>query len=95
METISHEGERILDDFLGQTGASEVAENETIRSHIIATRFKRDRGRDRGEAGAGNTERREAELAEYHHVRQRDVDQHTDDVAGHYHAGATNAGEIG
>lgn len=48
METISHESERILDDFLGQVGASEVAENETIRSHIIATRFKRDRGRDRG-----------------------------------------------
>jgi len=48
METISHESQRILDDFLGDSGASEVASNEMIRSHVIATRFKKDRGHDRG-----------------------------------------------
>jgi len=48
MEEISTESDRILGHFLGPGGASEIAANKQIRSHIVAARLRKDRGHDRG-----------------------------------------------
>ena len=48
MEEISTESDRILGHFLGPTGASEIVDNNRIRSHIVAARLNYDRGHDRG-----------------------------------------------
>jgi hypothetical protein len=48
MEEISTESDRILRAFLGETGAREIATNSKVRSHFVAARLRRDRGRDRG-----------------------------------------------
>jgi len=48
MEQISRESDRILAELLGEAGATEITGNGRIRSHFIAARLKRDRGRDRG-----------------------------------------------
>jgi hypothetical protein len=50
MEEISTESEGILGHFLGGSGAAEIVSNETIRSHVIASRLRRDHGHDRGRA---------------------------------------------
>jgi hypothetical protein len=48
MEEISTQSDRILGHFLAEHGAEEIAQNRTIRSHLIASRLRRDRGHDRG-----------------------------------------------
>lgn len=50
MEAISIESQRILRALLGDDGAQEVVGNRLVRSHVLATRLRRDRGRDRGPA---------------------------------------------
>jgi hypothetical protein len=47
-EMISRVSDEILGILLGETGAEEICKNSLIRSHIIAARLRRDRGRDRG-----------------------------------------------
>ncbi|MEZ4333871.1 MAG: patatin-like phospholipase family protein [Myxococcota bacterium] len=47
-ETISAESERILACLLGDAGAVQIASNDVVRSHFVATRLRRDRGLDRG-----------------------------------------------
>ncbi len=48
MRQISDESQRILSHFLAERGAEEISSNTRIRSHFVATRLRRDRGRDRG-----------------------------------------------
>jgi len=48
MEDISGESDRILGLLLGEKGAAEIATNQKIRSHFVASRLIRDRGLDRG-----------------------------------------------
>ncbi len=48
MEDISAESDRILGHFLGESGATEIVSNKKVRSHIIASRLRKDRGHDRG-----------------------------------------------
>ncbi len=50
MEDISLASRRILEHFLGDAGAREIAQNDRIRCHIIAARLRRDHGHDRGAA---------------------------------------------
>lgn len=45
---ISDESDRILRIVLGDNGAREICENPLVRSHIVAARFRNDRGRDHG-----------------------------------------------
>ncbi|MBK7951284.1 MAG: hypothetical protein IPK00_21620 [Deltaproteobacteria bacterium] len=47
-EAISRVSERILAELLGEAGAFEIAANPTIRSHFVASRPRRETGRDRG-----------------------------------------------
>ena len=49
-EAISRESERILAQSLAERGADEIAANALVRSHFVAARLRRDRGRDRGTA---------------------------------------------
>ena len=53
MAAISRESDRILGNLLGEKGAQEICENPLVNSHIVATRFLNDRGRDRGLAFYG------------------------------------------
>ena len=48
MEAITRESERVLALTLGESGAKEICEHPLLRTHIVAARFRRDRGRDRG-----------------------------------------------
>jgi hypothetical protein len=48
MEDISAESDRILGHFLGESGPAEIVSNKLVRSHIIASRLRNDRGHDRG-----------------------------------------------
>ena len=48
MEEISTQSDRILGHFLGRSGAAEIIDNKLVRSHLIATRLRKDRGFDRG-----------------------------------------------
>lgn len=48
MEEISNQSERILSHFLGETGPTQIIANKMIRSHVVASRLRRDRGDDRG-----------------------------------------------
>jgi hypothetical protein len=47
-DTITSESRRILHEMLGEKGADEVARNEVLRSHIIATRMRGGSHIDRG-----------------------------------------------
>jgi len=48
MEAISQESGRILAHTLGEHGSNEIVGNDLVRSHFVASRLRRDRGRDRG-----------------------------------------------
>jgi hypothetical protein len=48
MQAISRESGRILAHTLGRRGSLEIVRNEVVRSHFVASRFRNDRGRDRG-----------------------------------------------
>lgn len=48
MEAITNESERVLSLTLGESGAKEICGNPLLRTHIVAARPRRDRGRDRG-----------------------------------------------
>ncbi len=48
MEEISTESDRILGHFLGASGSQEIVDNRFVQSHIVAARFRKDRGYDRG-----------------------------------------------
>jgi len=48
MEEISTESDRILGHLLGNNGSEQIVDNKLVRSHLIASQLRWDRGHDRG-----------------------------------------------